>query len=384
MPTSRSAFYYDNYEDWENDADYGEEDDVDEGEPADEATEVDDQTVERINLLELPAEILDNIFEYVLGFQGCFIATGHFRLWLEGFTQHQAVRNTDQVQAVQVRPVIYPELDTQIFQSGKSFFTPLSSWEARLRDENLPLIIRKELKGTRQFKHSVDTNLLFTCRQTYDHFSELIYTKSVFAFGSFSALNHMLDASRATPLVLPRRMAISMDNIQLIRRICIECRPRGMVTDAASEFQLWRYYQQWQESCKIIAKNLTGLQSLDLFIDIPRTVSRGQHLPALNMESMWAEAFLPLAKCTSLSTVIVHLSINWTSGKWVSRDSLEAIADYFSLVLRGRDHETAADAIRRRYEAWSEKQNANVSAMDQQLRLQCWQRLEQWYQISLI
>jgi len=157
-----------------------------------------------------------------------------------------------------------------------------------------------------------------------------------------------------------------------------------MVTDAASEFQLWRYYQQWQESCKIIAKNLTGLQSLDLFIDIPRTVSRGQHLPALNMESTWAEAFLPLAKCTSLSTVIVHLSINWTSGKWVSGDSLEAIADYFSLVLRGRDHETAADAIRRRYEAWSEKQNANVSAMDQQLRLQCWQRLEQWYQINLV
>lgn len=342
MPQS---LFYETWEDFENSAD---------GKDYSDDNEEDIKTGPELEivpsrLLELPGEVRNLIYEYV--FSGCFIATGHFRLWTTVETQHQPVRNTDQVQVIQLHHTHYPELDTKVLQPEKGpLYTPLDAWHDQLRQQDLPLVIRKELKSVRTFKHAANTGLLFTCRQTYKDFSTVLYSQSVLAFGSFSTINHMLDAVKPTGAkkALSKRMPISSYNLPFIRRVCIDCKPRGQAIDAASEFQLFRYYQQWEESSRLIAANLTGLEELHLFIEIPKTLTRSQQGPKLNMDNMWVEAFLPLKKCVSLATVEVHLSLDWNPGRCISRHTLDAFAEMLQLTLLGYDQRAITESYVRR------------------------------------
>lgn len=296
--------------------------------------------------LELPGEIRNQIYNHV--FKGCFIATGHFRIWNEVKTQHRTIRHTDRVQVINVSKAQYPELDTKDLQLEKGpLYTSVDDWQEHLHKQDLPLVIRNELKSVRGFKHAANTGLLFTCHQIYSEFSTVVYSQSVLAFGSFSTINHMIDSVKpaGSKKVLPRRMSISSYNLPFIKRICIDCKPRGQVVDAASEFQLFRYYQQWEESSRLIAANLTGLEELTLFIEIPKTITRSLQGPKLNMECMWVEAFLPLKNCVRLGQVAVYLALDWNPGRVISWDSLRAFAEILQLTLLGRDRKTISQAF---------------------------------------
>jgi hypothetical protein len=374
------------YETWEEFLADKTEDEEDFEEDEEHEAEGDEDNKPKLNLLDLPAEILNQIYDYV--FQGCFVANGHFRLWLEQSLERHTVRNTDQVQDVEMRPVVYAELDTFLLQPGKELYTALNSWEARLRNDNLPLVIRKELK-TRVFKHTAATSLLFVCRKTHVEFSYLLYSKSVFAFGSFSAISHLFEAAKpAKGPGLPRRMPIASHNLQYIRRICLDCRPRGMAHDAAAEFQLWRYYQQWEESCKVIATNLSGLEHIDLFIEIPkvptpRIMHEFKKLSLLSLEQMWAEAFLPLKDCVSLKTVTVHLRTDRIPARWVSTETLDAFSAYFKSILLGHEKKVAAAEVVSRYRTCVTEHPHDVGIISPIDMAMGWERLAVWNNIDL-
>jgi len=367
--------FYETWEDFENSA---EEDDFSDDDE-DKKIEVEPEILPS-RFLELPGEIRNHVYKHV--FNGCFIATGHFRIWNEVETQHQPVRNTDQVQIIQVLQAQYPELDTKVLQKEKGpLYTPLVGWQEQLRKQDLPLVIRKELKSVRAFKHAANTGLLFTCRQIYAEFSTVLYAQSVLAFGSFSTINHMIDAVKpaGSKKVLSKRMSISSYNLPFIRRICIDCKPRGQVVDAASEFQLFRYYQQWEESSRLIATNLTGLEELDLFIEIPKTLTRSLQGPKLNMDNMWVEAFLPLQNCVSLKELAVHLALDWNPGRVIARETFDAFAEILQLTLLGKDQQTISDAFVRRYT------RSRIGRLDmfRALGQDPWQTMADWNHIEL-
>jgi len=341
MPRS---LFYETWDDWmiENSTD----EDSDNGEEHPTETEAE---ILPSRFLELPGEIRNQIYNYV--FRGCFVATGHFRIWNEVKTQHRTIRHTDRVQVINISKAQYPELDTKDLQLEKGpLYTSVDDWQEHLGKQDLPLVVRKELKSVRAFKHAANTGLLFTCRQTYAEFSTVLYSQSVLAFGSFSTINHMIDAVKpaGSKKVLSKRMSISSYNLPFIKRICIDCKPRGQVVDAASEFQLFRYYQQWEESSRLIATNLTGLEELTLFIEIPKTLTRSLQGPKLNVECMWVEAFLPLKNCARLEKVAVYLALDWNPGRIITRGAFDAFAEMLQLILLGKDQKTISEAFVRR------------------------------------
>lgn len=376
--------FYETWEEFENSADderYSTDDDEEDADTKSEPEPLPSR------LLLLPGEIRSKIYDYV--YSGCFVATGRFRIWSTVEIQRQPVRNTDQVQIVEMLKAQYSELDTWLLrrQPGKlPFFTDLNPWQDRLFKQNLPLIIRKERKS-RAFRHAANTALLFTCRQIYAEFAMLLYSRAVLAFGSFSTINHMLDAPKPGgggngKTVLTKRMAISAYNLPWIRRICIDCHSCGRMVNAGGEFQMFRYYQQWKESSRLIAANLTGLEELDLFIEIPRPLLRSNEVAKLNMDAMWVEAFLPLQKCLALREVAVHLTLNENPGHMVSVDTLEAFAQVLRLTLLNGDKETMSKGFANMYFAWRKEVGEFQAAYDLIVDEQ-WGTMAAWNGIQL-
>lgn len=375
---SKPSLFYETYEEWENSA----EEDFDEEETTEPVISHPDSDPLPCWLLELPGEIRNRIYEYV--YQGCFVATGNFRIWTEQRTEHNAVRNTSVVQAVKVRDSYYPELEAKVLEPGKgALYTPVTDWIARLKEEDLPLVIRKELKSVRPFKHAVHTGLLFTCRSIYEEFSSVLYFQTVFAFGSFSTINHLVDPIKpqSGKKALPKRMPAALRSLGYVKRICIDCKPRGVVTDAASEFQMWRHYQSWGESFKVVVQNLPNLECIDLFIEIPRLLTRGKQPTKLSLDSMWCESLMPLKKCTSLQHITVHLSLEWNPGRLVTADTLQAFAHFLEKILLGEQREQAAKAIQADFERCAKDYGIEAEAAN--LWSEHWHTLASWNGIRL-
>lgn len=321
-------------------------------------------------LLELPREVRDDIYSLV--YQGAFVEVSPFAFKEALASKVDIIRASSRSpESARTRLVSRKEFRGQTVELQ---FQPSSKWLSTVQAPTpiyLPLTSipadaarqRKESKSrvkpkshrahekaeaSPKVRKAQGTSLMFTCKQICLEFGELVYSRTIFAFGSPGGLTRLLrngrviapgllqklDHSKGLPVSLP----ISSTNRASIRHLHLNMKSYGEPSNVADAAWRMKYYSSCLSACRFAVSSLPSLEHLTLFVEIPN-----DRPYLLSSKAPWVTPLLQFTKLKRLKSLAITLIS--PAAREVTPETLKAFADVVHRRMIGWDKASALEAI---------------------------------------
>ncbi|KAI9663477.1 MAG: hypothetical protein M1831_002486 [Alyxoria varia] len=286
---------------------------------------------EPFRLLDLPEELILDIFEYV--FDGALIYMDEMDRFCLPSTNLRPVCSVRRNADCGGGTALFPIMMTGIFQPGgrtvcingkeMAYITPQTPTKSR------------------------NTGLMLSCKAGASLLSRIMHKRSIFGFSSPKHIEKYLSQQKEVGVYpknrygLPRPEWLPL-NSGNIKRLCLQIRDYGEPElQSYREYRI-KYYNSWTKACNMIVGKLPNLESISIDAHVP--IMMNNEASIMTLEAIWAQPILAFGRAENINAAAVALSMV----KYSRRIAFE-MANAFSEVLQRKllkfDDASALEAI---------------------------------------